>query len=235
MISGTDIQAKNGVKIQSTLRLWQLISPALPVGAYAYSQGLESAVERGWVDNEQSVYDWLCGVMNHSLASLDVPVAIRLYRAHKNGDDAAIVYWNQYLLASRETAELRLEDAQLGKALARVLGGLGVEKPCTWDCTHNIAYLSMFSLAAVYWGINENDMLMGFLWAWSENQVSAAIKLVPLGQTSGQGILSKLMTDIPQVLAQGAGCRDDQISNSVPGLAIASAGHETQYSRLFRS
>jgi len=235
MIIGTDIHAGTGTNIQSVLRLWQLISPALPVGAYAYSQGLESAVERGWVDDEQSTYDWLSGIMLNSLASLDLPVAVRLFRAFKRGDDAAITYWNQYLLASRETAELRLEDVQLGQALARLLAGLGVEKSLPMSCDNKVAYLTMFSLAAVEWAISEEDMLMGFLWAWCENQVSVAIKLVPLGQTSGQRILSQLIVVIPQVLAQGAECGDDQISSSIPGLVIASAGHEIQYSRLFRS
>lgn len=223
------------VDTQSMLRLWQLISPALPVGAYAYSQGLEAAVERGWVTNEQSTYDWLCGVMNNSLASLDLPLGIRLYHAFKLNDADAIEYWNQYLLASRETAELRLEDNQLGQALARLLSGLGVERSSAWKKDTNVTYLAMFSLAAVHWSIDKSDMLMGYLWSWSENQVAAAIKLVPLGQSSGQMILSKLINVIPSVLEKGLGCTDEQISSSVPGLVLASAAHETQYSRLFRS
>lgn len=220
---------------QSMLRLWQLISPALPVGAYAYSQGLEAAVERGWVMNEQSAYDWLCGVMHNSLASLDLPLAVRLYRGFKCNDSVAIEYWNHFLLASRETAELRLEDNQLGQALAKLLSGLGVERSAAWRKTSNVTYLAMLSLAAVHWSIDKSDMLMGYLWSWSENQVAAAIKLVPLGQSSGQMILSELIKVIPSVLEKGLYCTDEQISSSVPGLVLASAGHETQYSRLFRS
>ena len=198
MTTVTDLQVNRVADAQSMLRLWQLISPALPVGAYAYSQGLESAVERGWVNSEQSVYEWIHGVMNNSLASLDIPVAIRLHASFKCGDDAAAAYWNQYLLACRETAELRLEDTRLGQALARLLAGLGVEKSLSMSGDNNVAYLTMFSLAAVEWVISENDMLMGYLWAWSENQVAAAIKLLPLGQTAGQRILSQLMAVIPR-------------------------------------
>lgn len=219
----------------SMLRLWQLISPALPVGAYAYSQGLEAAVENGWVCDEVSTYDWLSGVMQHSLMTLDIPVAQRLYEAFDNNDLEAIEYWNSYLLASRETSELRLEDNQLGQALAKLLITLDVDMATKWQGREDVTYLAMFSLASVSWSIPKNEMLNGYLWAWTENQVAAAIKLVPLGQSAGQKILSRMMEIIPSVINEGTKLHDEHICSSVPGLAIASAGHEIQYSRLFRS
>lgn len=223
------------VQTASMLRLWQLISPALPVGAYAYSQGLEAAVENDWVNDEASTFTWLSGVMQYSLATLDIPVANRLYQAIKSKDKGATEYWNSYLLASRETYELRLEDNQLGQALAKLLVSLGLKEAEAWQRGDDVTYLTMFCYAAVAWSISKNEMITGYLWAWTENQVAAAIKLIPLGQSSGQKVLSRMMDIIPNVLTKGLNCSDEQICSSVPGLAIASAEHETQYSRLFRS
>lgn len=217
------------------LRLWQLISPALPVGAYAYSQGLETAVEESWAADEASTYQWLHDVMIHSLRGLDVPIAIRLYRAFEKNDMQAIEYWNTYLYACRETRELRLEDNQLGQALAKLLSHQGVIAADEWVQRPDVTYLAMFSLAAVHWQIDEQDMLAGYLWAWCENQVAAAIKLVPLGQSAGQNILSAMMQIIPVVIEQGIQLQEQQIGSRAPGIALASARHETQYSRLFRS
>ena len=187
-------------------RLWQLISPALPVGAYAYSQGLETAIEQGWVKDETDAANWLRGVVQNALLRVDVPVLSRLYKAWQQDDMQAVHQWNDFLLAMRESAELREEDRQLGQALARLLNDLGFEQ--AWYNKSSSSFLSLFSLAAVRWQIPLHEAAAGFLWSWCENQVAAAIKLVPLGQTAGQRILGQLIEVIDSQLEQGLQMND---------------------------
>lgn len=217
------------------LRLWQLISPALPVGAYAYSAGLEYAVDCGWVGDESGAREWIDGQLQHSLCTLDVPVLARLYRAWQAHDVDAIKVWNTFLLASRESQELRNEDLHLGAALAQLLPALEIEEASDWQTPQQSSYASLFSLAAARWEIPLVDTAQGYLWAWSENQVAAAIKLIPLGQTAGQRILSHISQRIPPAVERGLQLIDNDIGAMAPAVAIASARHETQYSRLFRS
>lgn len=219
----------------ASLRLWQLISPTLPIGAYAYSQGLEYAIDAGWVENEYDTLNWLGGILNHTLARLDLPLLQRLYHAWHDNNINDVVYWNQHLLASRESTELLAEDQHLGEALRVILAGLDVIQANEWNRTHNPAYATMFALGARYWDIPLHDAMRGYCWAWCENQVAAAIKLIPLGQSAGQRILSELMSSIVDATTLATQLNDDEIGASTPGLAIASALHETQYSRLFRS
>jgi len=218
---------------ESQLRLWQLISPTLPIGSFAYSQGLEYAVDTGWVKDEQQTYEWIKGQVNNTLSSLDIPVMQRIYIAWQNNNLEDVLYWNQWLLAARESKELYNEDLQLGQALLRLLNGLDITLPV--DDETEWAYVSIFAYAAIEWDIPFSETANGFLWAWSENQVAAAIKLVPLGQTSGQKVLSKILSDIPVAIEKALTLSEEDIGLLAPGVAIASALHETQYSRLFRS
>lgn len=217
------------------LRLLQLVSPALPVGAYAYSQGLEAAVDAGWVHDEYSVRVWLLGVLEHSQCRLDLPVLTRLYNAWLYNDTAALNHWAACLVALRETAELQAEDRHLGVALARLLDELGLHEARAWQTHADAGWAVLFSLAAARWGIVCEQMQYGYLWAWCENQVAAAIKLLPLGQTAGQRILSACVARLPHLLRTYAEIPDEAIGQLSPGLAIASARHEIQYTRLFRS
>lgn len=217
------------------LRLLQLVSPALPVGAYAYSQGLEYAVDCGWVRDEATAGDWIQGLLEHGLACLDAPVLVRLHAAWTANDRAAVQHWNAELYAARETRELRLEDRQLGIALARLLGELGVPEAVAWRDAPQVCFATLFALAASRWDVGVQETLTGYLWAWSENQVMAATKLIPLGQTAGQRLLSRLQPGIARVAAAALQLTDDDIGGSLPGLAYASSRHETQYTRLFRS
>ena len=219
----------------SALRLWQLISPALPVGAFAYSQGLEYAVEEGWVQNEDTAAQWIIGLINHSLASLDVPILARLYQAWQTDDMKSVLYWTHYLQASRESNELLTEDRQIGNALKQLLCDLEIPQANAWPETEQPSFATMFTLAASHWMIALNETCQGFLWSWSENQVAAAIKIIPLGQTAGQRILSMVVEEIPQAVERGLALADVQIGMAAHGLGIASALHETQYTRLFRS
>ncbi len=220
---------------QTTLRLMQLVSPALPVGAYAYSQGLETAVERGWVSDEADARDWILGLMDHSLCHLDVPVFARIYRGFAADDKAAVLAWSELLRACRETAELQAEDHHLGAALARLLDELDVPGASTWVDHPARSFATLFAMAAVHWQIPLADAVSGYVWAWAENQVAAAIKLVPLGQTAGQRILSDVTVELPEMMERGLELEDSAIGAIAPALAMASALHEVQYSRLFRS
>lgn len=216
------------------LRLLQVTSPALPVGAFAWSQGLEYAVHVGWVNDESSALNWIGGLLSHSLSMLDLPCLTRLYRSWQTEDnELAVKHWNAFLLANRESRELRAEDTQLGGALMRLLADLDVPQAKSW--TGPTAFANAFSLAGVAWRIPLRETLLGYLWSWTENQVAAAIKLVPLGQTAGQRLLSQLQRQMPTSVARGLDCRDGEIGQLAVGLALASAQHETQRVRLFRS
>lgn len=216
------------------LRLCHLVSPALPVGAYAYSQGLEYAVHAGWVHDEASTLDWLQGISSGSVATLDLPILERLHRAWQRADLAQVRHWNAQLIAARETGELRAQELHLGGALARVLVELELSEAGEW-IDSAAAFATLFSLAAVRWHIEARDAMSGYLWAWSENQVLAAVKLVPLGQSAGQRLLHRLTAGMPGLVEHALTLSDAAIGVSTLSQALASALHESQYSRLFRS
>jgi urease accessory protein len=216
------------------LRLFHLVSPALPLGAFAYSQGLEYAVQSEWISDELTARDWLEGLAQGAVATLDLPVLARLHRAWRSDDLQSVERWSAQLLAARESAELRAEERHIGRALARILTELGVVDAVHWN-NERATWATLFSLAAVRWQIGELETLSGYLWAWCENQVLAAIKLVPLGQSAGQRVLRALSDAIPELVELALTIEDDAISISTPGQALACSLHETQYSRLFRS
>jgi urease accessory protein len=219
----------------SLLRLLQLVSPALPIGTFAYSQSLEAAVTAAWITDEPTARDWIGGLLDHALTSLDLPVLARLHAAWTLDDEAAVAKWSRFLAASRGAGELRTEDLQLGSNLARLLDGLGVAGAHRWIASAQVTYASMFALAVVRWQIPLGTALAGFAFAWVEAQTSAAVRLVPLGQSAGQRILLELGARVPAAVARAAALTDDDLGAAAPAHAIASAHHETQYSRLFRS
>nr|AJG37978.1 urease accessory protein UreF [uncultured Gammaproteobacteria bacterium] len=219
----------------SLLRLMQLSSPTLPVGAFAYSQGLESAIEAGVITNKESLATWLKDSLTFSLKNVDLPLFSRLYKSWESTDAQNVLAWNQNLFAQRETKELRDEDHQLGLALARLLDDLGIERAKVLRKEKQLCFLTLFTLAAVEWKIDVEQAANGFIWSWLDNQIAAAIKLVPLGQTDGQRVLLELLPIIPEIVEQGLAVKDDEIGASLPMMAILSSQHETQYSRLFRS
>jgi len=217
------------------LRLLQLVSPALPVGAYAYSQGLEQAVARGWVHDQASARDWILGLLTYPLTYQDVPVLARLYRAWEAVDPAGVRYWNAWLYACREAGELQREDRHLGMALARLLAELGLAEAASWRQADRVCFATLFALAAVRWQIPLAETADGYLWAWLENQVAAATRLVPLGQTASQRLLAQAQPAILTAVRQGLALEDDEMGCSAPGLSLVGMLHEVQYSRLFRS
>ena len=217
------------------LRLLQLVSPGLPIGMYCYSQGLERAVDDGWLRNAAETGDWLRGVMKTNLTRVDLPILMRLYDAWQDNDNERVVYWSQTLMASRETAELKAEDQHTGQALARLIDALELSDMQLWLRNPSTSLATLFSFAAVQWGVSKRAVAIGYLWSWLENQVLCAVKLVPLGQVAGQRLLSDLASDMPALVDFALTLDDADLGGSAFGLALASSRHEMQYSRLFRS
>jgi len=206
----------------SLAKLLQLASPTLPVGAYSYSGGLEAAIETGVVHDAASAEQWIGDVLEFSMGRMEAPLLFRMMKKQE---------WNETFLASRESAELRAETVQMGYSLNRLFKDLGlgevpVEEP---------SFPAAFAYAAARWKIEPEAALQAYLWAWLENQVMAAVKAVPLGQTDGQRMLLSLGDRIEGMAKKAMHMEDDDIGNFAPGLAMLSAHHETQYSRLFRS
>jgi urease accessory protein len=219
----------------SLLRLLQLVSPALPIGAFNFSQGLEYAIEAGWIRDEEAAHRWILGVAQHGVGTLDIPLLAKMHTAWTAGDAAAARTLSRQLIASRETCELREEDRHLGRSLAKVLTGLDLPAAEGWRRSDDTTLAAMFSLAAVQSRVPRMATCAGYLWAWCENQVLAAVKLLPLGQSAGQRVLERLRQAIPQICDDALLLTDEQIGASTPGVGIASSRHETQYTRLFRS
>lgn len=215
-----------------SLRLWQLISPALPVGAYAYSGGLEAAIDSGIVHDSHTAESWIGGLVEQVLGYVDLPVYFRLHTAWQGQNIGAVTSWTQTLQAMRETKELLAEDRQMGSALQRLLIDLQVTNAA--DCPIP-SFATVYALACNRWHIDEHTGATALAWSWVENQVSATVKLVPLGQTDGQRLLAALMPSIERAVTVAQALTDDEIGQSAPSLALLSAQHEQQYSRLFRS
>lgn len=207
----------------SLAKLLQLASPALPVGAYSYSGGLEAAIETGEVGDAAGAQRWIGDVLEFSMARMEAPMVFRMMSDPET--------WNEAFLASRESAELRAETVQMGYSLNRLLTDLGLgEVP-----VREPSFPAAFAHAAAQWKIAPEDALQAYLWAWLENQVMAAVKAIPLGQTDGQRILLSLGALLPSLAQKAMQFEDQDLGNFAPGLALLSARHETQYSRLFRS
>lgn len=217
------------------LRLFQLSSAALPIGSFAYSQGLEQAVALGDVKCRDTASAWITGMLQHSVLSLDVPVLSRLHRALSEGDAAGARRWNDYLFAARGSAELRAEERQVGAALVRLLSREGVEAAGGWRSDARITLATGFALASVAWGAPVAQASLAYTFAWSEAQVGAATRLIPLGQSDAQRVLSTLIERAAAGVEAALARPDHELGSTTPGQLLLSALHETQYSRLFRS
>lgn len=217
------------------LRLLQLASPALPIGAFNFSQGLEFAIEHGGVKDEGDARDWILGLARHSIATLDLPMLLRLHAAWSDADPVRAHQLSAELLATRETMELRAEELHLGQSLAKVLVEFGIAPAREWLRCDHATHAAMFSLAAAESAVSAQDAATAFMWAWAENQTIACVKLLPLGQTAGQRLLEGIRREIPAFVASAIALPDDCIGTATPLAIMSSAWHETQYTRLFRS
>lgn len=213
------------------LQLLRLASPSLPVGAFAWSQGLEAGVELGWVDGPDTFADWVGAALDHGFAHQELPLLRRLIAA----DDAGRRHWNRLALALRETAELRQQDLQGGAALLRLGVATDVAAAAGWPVDEPISQLTAYALSCAHWMIAYPQAGAGLVWSWLDNQLAAALKLGLFGQTRGQQLAVALVARVPALIEGAANVGDAEIGLSLPGQALASMLHETQYSRLFRS
>ena len=217
------------------LRLMHLVSPSLPVGAFAYSQGIEWAVEAGWIRTADDLEAWLGDQLCNSVSVLDLPLLARMHRAASARHQESMVGWIDWLLAGRETSELRAEEANRGRALADLLIAWDLPGAPDWKPVLARSQAAGFAFAAAAWDIPPRDAAQGYGWGWLENLVLTAVKIIPLGQTQGQQLLQRLIEGLPAAVDGALKLADDEIGASSPALSIASSAHETQYTRLFRS
>nr|WP_245664187.1 urease accessory protein UreF [Candidatus Propionivibrio aalborgensis] len=221
------------------IRLLQLASPALPVGAFSYSQGLEWAVESGRISDEAGAGQWIGDLLSGAIGRFEAPLLFCLMSAWSTNDAAEIFRLNADFLASREGAELRAETLQMGFSLNRLLADLrdptlsGVQ--ATLTSLPEISFPVAWTGIAAAWNIDAQAACAAYLWSWAENQVMAALKAVPLGQAAGQRLLAELGSKIPAVVRGAQNLPPAAWSNFTPAYAICNVRHETQYSRLFRS
>ena len=220
------------------LALLQLASPMLPVGAYAYSQGLERAVHDGIVGDAASAGRWIVDTLEGPLAHWEAPILARLHRAREAGNAAAFAHWNARFVASRDTAEMRAETLQMGASLASWAQDMGLGDGARSGRLPRADELSVpaaFACCISALSIDTRDGLAAYAWSWIENEVAAALKAVPLGQVAGQRLLLAAHAQLANAVDTAAALGDDDLVSSAPGLSLSSALHELQYSRLFRS
>lgn len=221
----------------SLLQLIWLASPALPVGGFSYSEGLEAGVDRAGVATEKIASDWLCDQLQLGLARGDLAVIAQAIPAWRGGDLVRVKILNDWVLQTRETSELRAQAEQMGRSLLEWLrnhhsvSGLHMDACAQLPPTYPIT----FALAASPLAAGVPDCLAAYAFGWAENMMQAALKSVPLGQSAGQRILARLAANIPAAVEEAMGLQDHERQAFSPMLAILSSQHETQYSRLFRS
>ncbi len=224
-------------KLDSLLAALHLASPALPVGGFAYSQGLEQAVEDRWVTSAAQAFTWISDVMLLSLARQELPLWRGVYQACAIEIHVQqVIELNQQLMALRETSELKLEAVQMGHSMAKLFkqwpqGTDLLEQVGDIEWTYSAAHAALSSIS----GVDEDMALTAYLWSWLENQVLAAVKTVPLGQIDGQRLLHQLKPVVAEAMTVAKKISTDDRGSAAIGLAVTSARHETQYSRLFRS
>ncbi len=220
------------------LQLLWLASPALPVGGFSYSEGLESAIEAGAVCDEPSTRAWLLDQLHLGLARSELPLLAQATQAWAAHDEARIAALNAWALTTRETSELRRQAEQMGRSMLAWLSQRAPDDPrlpTLAALAPAPAWPIAFALGAAQSGAAARDALLAYGFGWAENMVQAALKAVPLGQSAGQRVLGALAAALPAAVDTALALPDDERQAFAPMLAILSAQHENQYSRLFRS
>jgi len=223
------------------LGLLQLASPALPIGGYSYSTGLEWGIESGRVHDEATAHDWIADALMLVVAGFDAPLmraALLALRSDEPAATARLVELNRLALAARETTELRLESEQMGHSLGRWLAAVVPEPAGDARVADRLTPLSLpvgWAIACARLDVPDRDALLGFCWGFVENQAMVLMKAVPMGQMAAQRVLRRLAPAIESAVARALSRPEADWSSAAPGLAIASSRHERQYSRLFRS
>ena len=215
------------------LHLLQFASPALPIGGYSYSQGLEAALEEGLVHDAVSARAWIVRGLHEVMAQWDAPLFWRLLQAFAARDDAAVRLWSECFLASRDTAELRAETVQMGYSLNRLIAELGLAE--VGVAGEEVSLPAAFACAVDALDIPHEEALLALLFSWAENQVLVCVKSVPLGQVAGQRLLLSLRPELEAAARTARTLADAELSNWAPGLSMLSMRHEVQHGRLYRS
>ena len=233
-----DAESAAALPPASLLQLIWLASPALPVGGFSYSEVLEAAVDRAGVTNESTAAAWLRDQLHLSLARADLVAVAQAIPAWRLRDHERIRTLNDWVLQTRESAELRLQTEQMGRSMMDWLRTQHADDAALHARTRAVAspsYPLAYALAVSLAQASVHDCLLSYAFGWAENMAQAAVKAVPLGQSAGQRILARLAREIPGAVAHAVRATDDDRQAFAPMLAILSAQHETQYSRLFRS
>lgn len=226
------------MRAQALLRLLQLASPSLPIGAYSYSQGLEAAIENGTIGNESDARAWLIDSLHRIVARFEAPVLWRLLKAFSVRDGYSVSLWTERFIAARDTAEFRAETIQMGFSLSKLAIDLkiGDEDLCRLLRSQaEIPLPTAMAYAAVALDVPHDAALLGMLFSWVENQMLVCVKSVPLGQVAGQRLLLSLLPELEVAAGVARELPDDELSNWSPGMSLLSMEHEMQYSRLYRS
>lgn len=226
--------APGALPAASLLQLIWLASPALPVGGFSYSEGLEAAIEWAGVGNEEAASEWLAGQLHLSLARSDLAIVAQAIPAWRSGELARIRELNDWVFQTRESAEFRLQTEQMGRSFVEWLKLRHADAAAIFD-TLPASYPIAFAFAASRTEAPVRDACLAFAFGWAENMAAAAVKAVPLGQSAGQRILGRLAAEIPPAVDRALALADDERQAFSPMLAVLSARHEIQYSRLFRS
>lgn len=219
------------------LRLIWLASPALPVGGFSYSEGLESAVDSGRIRSEEDAARWLADQLRLGLARSELCVVVGAHRAWQTNDPERIAALNDWMLITRESSEMRRQTEQMGRSMLEWLRN-GADDPRLGTLSGlrpAPSFPVAFALASAQSGATARAAALAFGFGWAENLVQAAIKAVPLGQSAGQRILGRLAEQLPESVDHALAAGDADRLAFLPMLAILSSRHEVQYSRLFRS
>lgn len=219
----------------SLLKLMNLMSPTLPIGGFTYSQGIEKAIESNWITDFESAKKWLESQLLINLKFTDLPILMRLYKSVDSKNYKRVTYWSNFLLACRETMELRDEENNRGRSLAKLIESLEKDQAKEWSEILKTNHLLGYAFLSNVWNIPIKKLLLGYSWSWLENQVAATVKIIPLGQTDGQKLLNEIIKKIPNVVEEAEIINDNEIGISQPAFVIASCLHETQYTRIYRS
>ncbi|WP_225784124.1 urease accessory protein UreF [Xenophilus sp. Marseille-Q4582] len=217
------------------LQLIWLASPALPIGGFSYSEGLEAAVDQDLAADEASATRWLVQQLHLSLAPGDLAVLAAAVPAWRAQDAARIRTLNGWVLATRESAEFRLQTEQMGRSFVEWLKLHHEDAATCFQDLAVVTYPIAFAFAAARSGADVRSACLAFAFGWAENMTAAAVKAVPLGQSAGQRMLAQLAREMPAAVEDALARTDDTRQAFSPLLAILSAQHEHQYSRLFRS
>jgi urease accessory protein len=218
------------------LHLLQIASPSLPIGAYSYSQGLETAIEQGLVRDAESARDWIVRLLAENMARWEAPLCWRLMQAFTQRDAQVVAELSERYLASRDTAEFRAETVQMGFSLSRLIAELGIaDEGVLAMMEQEVPLPAAYACAVAALGIPHEEALLAMLFAWAENQVLVCVKSVPLGQVAGQKLLLSLRPGIEAAALAAQTIGEQEMSNWTPGLSLLSMRHEVQHGRLYRS